>query len=208
MRLLATGFEAFGGDRFNPAEAIVHRLIARPPVADFHGLILPVEYGRAAEVALAALDETRPDAVVLFGLAGRSAGIRLERFGRNTVTATAPDNAGAVYTGQTIVADGPPLFETMVDVHALKARLAAALPAVDVSEDAGGYVCNDLYARMLHGVTARGHATPVLFVHVPWAHPPVAAADFDETPLDAHERAARAVIGALVDQLSPAAGTS
>lgn len=197
-RLLVTGFDAFGGRAFNPAEAIVRRLAEAPPVSDFHALVLPTVYGEAARLALAAIEDRRPDLVVLFGLAESAAGLRLERFGLNSIDAPAADNAGAARPGEPVIPGAPHAFATPIDVHALAARLVPRVPDVSVSTNAGGYVCNHLYCSVLHAIETRGLATRALFVHVPWTYRPRTAADFAEAPLDAHERVARAVIGELL----------
>jgi pyroglutamyl-peptidase len=197
-RLLVTGFDAFGGRTFNPAEAIVRRLAAAPPVGDFHALVLPTVYAEAARLTIGAVEDLHPDLVVMFGLAETAAGLRLERFGLNSIDAPLADNAGAARAGEPVVPGAAAAFATSIDVHALASRVATAVPDVSVSSHAGGYVCNHLYCSVLHAIESRGLSSRALFVHVPWTYRPRTAADFAEAPLDVHERVARRVIGGLL----------
>jgi pyroglutamyl-peptidase len=197
-RLLVTGFDAFGGRAFNPSEAIVRGLAADPPAADVHALVLPTVYAEAASRVAAAVRTLRPDAMLMFGLAESSPGLRLERFALNSVDSAAADNAGACRPGQPVVPGGPAAYATACDVHALAARLAGAVPEVSVSTNAGGYVCNTVYYAALHAIAESGLPTRALFVHVPWMHKPRTAEEFAEAPAAAHDRVARAVIDAFL----------
>lgn len=206
MRLLVTGFEPFGGAGFNPSEAIVRRLEARPPVADFHALVLPVEYEAAARIALAAIDRVEPDLVVMFGLAGKVHGLRIERCGRNVTTSSAPDNAGVCRTGAPVVEGCADRIDTRIDLDRLLAALRPDVPDVFISDDAGGYVCNALYTAVLHHLDRTGRPTPALFVHVPERFDADAAPDLGGPGPDGHERAARLVISAAIEATSLSAG--
>lgn len=198
-RLLVTGFDAFGANAFNPAEAVVRRLVADPPLPAFRGEVLPTRFDAAAPCALAAIAAFRPDVVLMIGLAESRPSLCLERFARNVVASAAADNAGRVAAGLPVVPGGPDVLATTVDVAALCARLAGAVPGVAASDDAGGYVCNHLYYSVLHALSAEGRAVLALFAHVPWTFRPADAAGFCEPPLAAHERAIRHLVAALTE---------
>lgn len=203
MALLVTGFEAFGGSAVNPADILVRRLAAAPPAGVFT-LLLPVEYEQAAARLLAEVERIDPAAVLMFGLAGNTQYLRLERFGRNRCTSAAPDNAGIRRVGLDAVEDAPETLETGFDLAALRDDLAPIVPGIVISDDAGGYVCNDLYYRVLLGLSARRPTVPALFVHVPWVHRPLTLEGYEETPAAAHERIGRAVVAAVEARLASA----
>lgn len=203
MTLLVTGFEAFGGIAVNPADILVRRLGASPP-AGVSTLLLPVEYERAAARLLAEVDRIEPAAVLMFGLAGNTQYLRLERFGRNRCTSAAADNAGVRRVGLDAVEGAPETLETGFDLAALRDDLAPIVPGIVLSDDAGGYVCNDLYFRVLLGLAPRRPAVPALFVHLPWVHRPLTLDDYEETPAAAHERIGRAVVTAVEARLAAA----
>ena len=93
-----------------------------------------------------------------------------------------PDNAGVV--GEELdLPDGPEL-RTTADLEALADVLrAAGAPEVEVSTDAGGYVCERVFR---HGLES---GIPALFLHVP----PIAT-----MPVREQLPIVRAVAGALV----------
>ena len=68
--ILVTAFEPFDGEKLNPTENILHRLPDAAEGFTIHKLLLPVEFHRSLELAVAAVDELSPDAVVMLGQAG------------------------------------------------------------------------------------------------------------------------------------------
>jgi pyroglutamyl-peptidase len=83
----------------------------------------------------------------------------VEAVGRRGATSLEPDEAGCVSPP---ALEGPEVIASSIDVDAVLAALASRGVEAERSDDAGGYVCNDLYYRLLHGRIA-----PTLFVHVP-----------------------------------------
>jgi pyroglutamyl-peptidase len=163
VRVLVTGFGPFLSHERNPSEALARALdgVEAAGVVFVGHAPLPVEYGRAAEEALAAARRAGAEAIAALGLAAGTPHLRVEIVGRNQATAAAPDAAGAVRAGLPAEPGGPAARRTDVAVEDVVAYLQAAGFAAVASDDAGGYVCNDLYYRLL------GAGLPVVFVHVP-----------------------------------------
>ena len=97
LRILITGFGPFPGAPYNPTQALVERLLRlrRPAFSDvdLSGHIFPVTY-KAVDLELPqALAKHRPQALLMFGLAGRTAHLRIETRARNAVTMLWPDAA-------------------------------------------------------------------------------------------------------------------
>lgn len=163
-RILVTGFAAWAEHETNPSTALALALngltsgelefIAKAP--------LPVEFEHAERAADEAAIALGAFAHVAFGLAASSPFIRIERVGRNRSTTTVPDNAGVVACDTTTLKNAPDALGTLFDTDAFVESLIASGFDARLSDDAGGYVCNDLYFRAL----ARA-ARPTLFVHVP-----------------------------------------
>ena len=65
MRILATGFEPFGGEEVNPSWMAVVRLSEDVKGAEIIKKQLPVVYFRALEVLEGYIKEYRPDVVLL-----------------------------------------------------------------------------------------------------------------------------------------------
>jgi pyroglutamyl-peptidase len=169
MRVLVTGFAPFGGHAENPSTAVARaldgvevegiRFVALAP--------LPVRYAEAAALALTTAHALGADAIVALGLAAATTHVRVERRAHNRATAPEPDAAGRVCASEDAEPGGAASLATALDTDAIVCRLGAAGLACAPSDDAGGYVCNDLYYRLLTA-SARGDGPAhVLFVHVP-----------------------------------------
>ncbi|MEZ4335383.1 MAG: hypothetical protein R3B82_02045 [Sandaracinaceae bacterium] len=162
MRVLTTGFGPFLEHAVNPSDALARALDGRKAlgVALRACSPLPVEHGRAAALAIEAARRHRVDAIVAFGLAAGTPRIRVEHRGRNRGTSPHPDAAGRRVAGA-VIPGAPASRAATLPPDRVREALAAAGIATDTSDDAGGYVCNDLYYRLLHA----GWRT--LFVHLP-----------------------------------------
>jgi pyroglutamyl-peptidase len=167
MRALVTGFEPFGGETVNPAQQAVERLAPRLGNVEITTRILPVAFARAPLLLEAAIVETMPDIVLCVGMAGGRAGLSLERVAINIADARIPDNDGQQPAGRPVVAEGPAAYLATLPIGPAAAALrAAGLPAA-VSENAGTFVCNQVFYRLLHFVARRSMPLRCGFVHVP-----------------------------------------
>lgn len=169
---LVTGFEPFDGARVNPSWEAVRLLPGEP--APVHGALivhrerLPVTFEGAPVRVRELIAVLRPDVVVLVGLDAGARAVRLETTARNLAEARVPDNAGLRPRGRALVPGGPPRRRATWSAPTLAGRLRAAGHAVEVSDDAGGHVCNAALYAALQALEDGGR-TGVLtgFVHVP-----------------------------------------
>jgi pyroglutamyl-peptidase len=170
LRILVTGFGPFPGAPYNPTQALVERLLRlrRPAFADvdISGHIFPVTY-KAVDLELPqALAKHRPQALLMFGLAGRTAHLRIESRARNAVTLLWPDAAqtrvrkGSIGLGPDALQFGP---------HTLRLLRAALGTGIDArpSRDAGSYLCNYLSWRAIEAAGTDDHLRLASFVHIP-----------------------------------------
>lgn len=170
LRVLVTGFGPFPGAPWNPTEPLVARLIRlrRPALAgvELASHIFPVTY-RAVDQELPKLLATfRPQALLMFGLASRTAHVRIETRARNAVTLLWPDAAqtrvrkGSIGLGPDAAMFGP---------HTAKLLRAARSTGIDArpSRDAGAYLCNYLSWRAIEAAGTDDHLRLAAFVHVP-----------------------------------------
>ncbi|MFT3889106.1 MAG: hypothetical protein QM713_13210 [Arachnia sp.] len=162
MRVLVTGFEPFGGDDANASADAVRALAAADaiPGVELVTAILPVSFARAPAALAAAVESTRPDAVLSVGEAGGRTAVTPERFAANERVARIPDNDGARPAGP--IDDGPELLAGGLDVDAAVAACRAAGVAAEPSDDAGRFVCNAVFRAALTCFDG-----PAGFVHVP-----------------------------------------
>jgi len=170
LRILVTGFGPFPGAPYNPTQPLVARLLRlrRPAFTDveFSGHIFPVTYKAVDRELPLALEEHRPHALLMFGLASRTAHVRIETRARNAVTMLWPDAAqtrsrkGSIAGGADAKMFGP---------HTAKLLRAAVGTGLDAraSRDAGSYLCNYLSWRAIEAVDADSGPRLAAFVHIP-----------------------------------------
>lgn len=187
--LLLTGFGSFGIHETNPswetARALDGALVGDARVVAAR---LDVTWADAPGQLRAAIRRHRPDLVVCLGVAPGEA-LRLERVARNRDACPQPDNAGVVRTDQAIREGGPDLIPTRLPVDRLLAALGTAgFGEVVTSDDAGGYLCNHVFYRLLDELDASQVAG---FVHVPPLEGPWDAARL--------EQAVRVILETVVD---------
>lgn len=149
--ILLTGFEPFGGHRRNSSWEAT-RIAGRRVGADVVVARLPVHHVRAARVLTALLEQHRPDAYLLTGLA-HGPRLRIERVARRHRTLAGSECPGRLHGGWPVAEAG------------LALRLAK-LP-FRVSHNAGNYVCNSTYWWLLHFRSRNGWPRDAAFLHVP-----------------------------------------
>ncbi|HZR75779.1 pyroglutamyl-peptidase I [Bradyrhizobium sp.] len=170
LRLLVTGFGPFPGAPFNPTEPLVSRLLRlrRPALSDVEltGHIFPVTYKDVDRELPELLASHRPHALLMFGLASRTAYVRIETRARNAVTMLWPDagrskpRMGSIAGHDDAMAFGP---------HTEKLLRAALATGIDarLSRNAGSYLCNYLSWRAIEAARREGGPALASFVHIP-----------------------------------------
>src|SRR5688572_16843072 len=169
MRVLVTGFNPFGKHRSNPTQRLAKEADRRSVGgAVLHGRVLPTEFRKCDRMIEKALKETRPDAVLMFGLAAARKKIAIECVALNVDHSETPDNAGKKPWRRAIDPRGHVLLEATLPIDRLHAALRRAKIPVSVSYHAGTYVCNHAFYRTLR----RAGRARVAFIHVPERAPP------------------------------------
>jgi pyroglutamyl-peptidase len=170
LRILVTGFGPFPGAPHNPTQALVARLtkLRRPALSDVElsSHIFPVTYTAVDRELPLALKQHQPHALLMFGLASRTAYVRVETRARNAVTMLWPDASqarsrkGSIEGGADAQMFGP---------HTKKLLRAALGTGLDArpSRDAGSYLCNYLSWRAIEAVNADNGPRLAAFVHIP-----------------------------------------
>jgi len=170
LRILITGFGPFPGAPYNPTQPLVARLarLRRPALADVELLshIFPVTYRAVDQELPKLLAKLRPQALLMFGLAARTAHVRIETRARNAVTMLWPDAAqtrvrkGSIGLGPDAMMFGP---------HTAKLLRAARATGIDArpSRDAGAYLCNYLSWRAIEAAGTDDHLLRAAFIHIP-----------------------------------------
>jgi pyroglutamyl-peptidase len=170
ISILITGFGPFPGAPFNPTTPLVKRLMQlRRPAFDEVKLtshIFHVTYDTVDRELPKLIATTRPQALLMFGLADRTAHLRVETRARNAVTTLIADadrrraRKGSIVEGADAKRFGP---------HTEKLLRAALATGIDArpSRDAGSYLCNYLSWRAIEAVNKGADLRLASFVHVP-----------------------------------------
>jgi pyroglutamyl-peptidase len=170
LRILITGFGPFPGAPFNPTVGLVKRLVQlrRPALDDveFASHIFHVTYATVDRDLPKLIAGFRPGALLMFGLADRTAFMRVETRARNAVTTTFPDadrnraRKGSIADGADATPFGP---------HTAKLLRAARGTGIEArpSRDAGSYLCNYLSWRSIEAVQKENGPRLAAFVHIP-----------------------------------------
>jgi pyroglutamyl-peptidase len=187
--ILVTGFEPFGGGKTNGSwEAVKHLQGAHLDGATVVVAQLPVVWSKAGDELHGLILKYHPQAVIAFGQAGAEP-VRLETIAHN-VRQDYKDNDGAMPPTRVVSASSPRTLDTALDVDAIQKSLQAAKIPVRESKDAGGYLCNETFYRLMNDPDAG--TIPRGFVHVPPLDAIVVTADGGKTVFDSKTLAAAA----------------
>jgi pyroglutamyl-peptidase len=177
VRVLVTGFSPFGDHPYNPswdaARAIALELDCIPR-------LLPVTFTTAAQFARAHLTAAHPLGLffIHLGLAAGRERLALETCARNRRDDT-PDNLEKTLPIRMPRGERPLISEDRPERRPLLplSELARAyesiredLPAAELSDDCGHFVCNALFyhsLRACEAARARGQLAQALFFHLP-----------------------------------------
>jgi pyroglutamyl-peptidase len=173
MKILLTGFEAFGTVEKNPSQVISEYMAEShdlPTHIDLICEVLPVEYEMTGHLIRDLIKIHEPDAVVMLGVAASRDAINLEYHAANVDTATSPDNKGITRTNHVIDYRFDHYFKrsSTLPLDYIYYELRANGISVKRSYDAGGYVCNHLFYHALSFTLDECDASVKTgFVHVP-----------------------------------------
>lgn len=167
MKILVTGFDAFNGEKINPASLIIDKLRKEVSGHKIEKLLLPTSFYKAGEILEKEIDKLRPDIIISLGQAGGRSEITVERVAINIADASISDNDGNMPIDEKIKKDGENAYFSTLPIKAIVENLKKEEISASVSNSAGTYVCNyvmytDLYlSKKYEGMTAG-------FIHVPY----------------------------------------
>lgn len=162
--VLLTGFEPFGGAKQNASWEAVRAYQGKTIAGHrVETVLLPVVYDSVDAPLKAAIEKFKPAAVYCFGEG--TATIQIETLARNSYHSAKPkDNDGKRPPREKVANDGKDSLKTgLPALEIANALNDSGIPA-RLSQDAGGYLCNECFYRLMAIDTA-----PALrgFIHVP-----------------------------------------
>jgi pyroglutamyl-peptidase len=169
MRVLISGFESFGGRKINPTalliEALQNKDIPIPPGLKVDQILLPVTFEQSFYHLQNKINVFNPDVVMCFGLSAKSDAIKLEALAVNRIDADIQDNNGVQPREQMINHLGEPTYAATLPLQGIESVLNEAGIPVTISNDAGSYVCNYVFYRMME--SNQDSLRLCGFIHVP-----------------------------------------
>ncbi|MHC4841054.1 MAG: pyroglutamyl-peptidase I [Planctomycetota bacterium] len=170
--LLLTGFEPFGDWKTNPSfdalKLATKMNLFDAADANIEIAEVPVAYETAFDALDSLVREITPEAILHFGLhGGMQRGpdvIYIETTARNRNGANKADNSGVSRGAGPIIENAAAELPSGLPTKAMHDSLKAAGFNSELSDDAGGYLCNYLFYRSVH---AYGQKINCGFVHVP-----------------------------------------
>jgi pyroglutamyl-peptidase len=153
MKVLFSGFEAFGGHDQNPTALLVSALekgvISIPEEMTVDQIILPVTFQDSYKHLEEEIIAFNPDIIICFGLAEKRDSLSLESVAVNLMDARIPDNKGDQPVGKKISHGGADRYLSTLPLAGFEGALKQAGISVAQSQNAGEYVCNYLFYKLM-----------------------------------------------------------
>lgn len=169
MRILISGFEAFGGRELNPTALLVSALhkqeISYPDSLRVEAILLPVTFNASFLKLQEKIQIFNPDVIICFGQAAGRTGIELESVAFNRIDAEIKDNDGNRPLDQVISPTGAESYLSSLPLSGIEGALKDEKISVKVSNSAGLFVCNYLFYRLME--TNQDTERLCGFIHVP-----------------------------------------
>lgn len=167
MKILLTGFDAFNGEKINPANLILEKLADDINGHEIEKLLLPTAFYEVADLIERKIVESKPDIIISLGQAGGRSEITVERVAINIADASIDDNKGMRPIDEKIRWDGENAYFSTLPIKAIVENLRQENIPAAVSNTAGTFVCNfvmynDLYLGEKYKNISAG------FIHVPY----------------------------------------
>ena len=163
-KILLTGFEPFGEYCENSSWAVAVKVSA----LDVEGMVvekMPVSFNRVATSLREAVNNHKPDVIIMLGQSALTDSVKLERVAINLMDSNNADNDGYQPNEEPIYEGENNALFTTLPIKQLRTAVEQLGTPVKLSSSAGLYVCNRLYYEALR--LCRGTSMRALFIHLP-----------------------------------------
>ena len=150
-RVLISGFEPFGGSNLNSSQLVVEAISKESfSGLDLFTVILPVEFGKAADVLLSKVKEIDPEIIIAFGQAEGRKALTPEKIAINLDSARIPDNAGELRVNKVIIEKGADGYFSTLPIEKMVEAVKECGLESEVSLSAGAFLCNHIFYHLQH----------------------------------------------------------
>ncbi len=168
MKVLITGFDAFGGEPVNPAEEAVKMINDTIAGAEVVKIIIPTVRTKSVEAIEKAIEQHKPDIVISVGQAGGRYDITPERVAINLDDFRITDNEGNQPIDTVIQEDGQAAYFSNLPVKAIVKHLNEHQIPATLSNTAGTFVCNHVMYGILYLIDKKYPNIKGGFIHIPY----------------------------------------
>ena len=171
MKILITGFNRFGDYIYNPTESLLEEIDAIKDTFSQHSIytkVLKTEYRESEREIIELLDRIKPDKVILTGVSETDAKIKIEQIAKNNCNSTIPDNIGFIPRKSKIELNGSQIYESTFQFEEIRQRFVEHSIPFSLSNDAGNYLCNFIYYKVLHHIKRNDLPIDCVFLHIPF----------------------------------------
>lgn len=171
--MLISGFEPFGGSNLNSSQLVVEAISKESfSGLDLFTVILPVEFGKAADVLLSKVKEIDPEIIVAFGQAEGRKALTPEKIAINLDSARIPDNAGELRVNKVIIEMGADGYFSTLPIEKMVEAINECGLESEISLSAGSFLCNHIFYHLQHQLLESGVKSG--FVHLPLVNEQIA----------------------------------
>lgn len=168
MKILLTGFDAFGGEQVNPAEEAVKMVSDNINGAQVIKITIPTVKTKSVQAIEQAIEKYKPDIVISVGQAGGRFDITCERVAINIDDFRIEDNEGNQPIDQIIQKDGQPAYFSRLPIKAMVKHMNENKIPASVSNTAGTFVCNHVMYGILYMIDKKYPNIKGGFIHIPY----------------------------------------
>ena len=168
MKILLTGFDAFGGEPVNPAEEAVKMVSDNINGAQVVKITIPTVRTKSVQAIEQAIEKHKPDIVISVGQAGGRFDITCERVAINIDDFRIEDNEGNQPIDQVIQKDGQPAYFSSLPIKAMVEHMNENKIPASVSNTAGTFVCNHVMYGILYMIDKKYPNIKGGFIHIPY----------------------------------------
>lgn len=168
MKILLTAFDAFEGEKVNPALEAVKLVNEDKFKAEIIKLKLPTVFHKSIEIVANKIKEIEPDVVLAIGQAGGRSTISVERVAINIDDARIKDNEGNEPVDEKIFEDGENAYFATIPIKKIVEKMKEGGVPASISNSAGTFVCNHLMYGILYYLEKESPNSIGGFIHVPY----------------------------------------
>lgn len=172
-KVILTGFEPFGGYKYNPTKESTEYFHKIGIVSGIKviGIVLPCTYFGAFEILCKVMNREKPNAVISTGLSSSVKGVRFETIFHNLMNGKYPDADGLSPNGLPIW--NSPRAKDFLLATANNMYLANILKQneipVEISINADTFICNSLGYLTTKKILKNSFSSiKNMFIHIPW----------------------------------------